>query len=294
MLGFAALSANLRYPAAMTQLSRLHFLLLSLLFSQALFAAQLPRAEPVPGGVAVIPLPDQAQPPLVTFNGNRTLTVEHDERWHALVGLPLGLEPGEHHIRVGDGNGNHRRISFTVRPKEYEAQYITIKNKRKVNPNPDDLRRIRSESKRISAALEAFMPAAAVQLDFIWPVDGRLSSPFGLRRFFNQQPRKPHSGLDIAAPEGTPIRAPAGGKITDVGDYFFNGNTVFIDHGQGLVTMYCHLHRIDVKVGDRVTQGQVIGTVGMTGRVTGPHLHWGVSLNDARVDPLLFLPTPTP
>lgn len=278
----------------MTQLSRLHLLLLSLLFSQALFAAQLPKADPVPGGVAVIPLPELAQPPRVTFNGNRILTVRHDNRWHALVGLPLALDPGEHRIQVADGSGDKLPIAFTVQPKEYEAQYITLKNKRQVNPNPDDLKRIRQESKRISAALEAFHPADSVQLDFVWPVDGELSSPFGLRRFFNEQPRKPHSGLDIAAPEGTPIRAPAGGEITEVGDYFFNGNTVFIDHGQGLVTMYCHLHRIDVQVGERVTQGQIIGTVGMTGRVTGPHLHWGVSLNDARVDPLLFLPTPTP
>ncbi|RRQ21076.1 peptidoglycan DD-metalloendopeptidase family protein [Thiohalobacter thiocyanaticus] len=273
---------------------RIFLLFFSLLFSQALFAAQLPKADPVPGGVAVIALPDQPQPPQVTFNGNRTLTVRHDNRWHALVGLPLGLEPGEHRIQVANGSGDKQRIAFTVQSKEYEAQYITLKNKRQVNPNPDDLKRIRKESKRIRAALAAFNPAEAVQLDFNWPVDGRLSSPFGLRRFFNEQPRKPHSGLDIAAPEGTPIRAPAAGAVIEVGDFFFNGNSVFIDHGQGLVTMYCHLDRIDVRVGDRIEQGETLGTVGMTGRVTGPHLHWSVSLNDARVDPLLFLPTPTP
>ncbi|BAZ93643.1 hypothetical protein TspCOW1_14170 [Thiohalobacter sp. COW1] len=272
---------------------RIFLLLFSLLFSQALVAAQLPKADPVPGGMAVIPLPELTQPPRVTFNGNRTLTVRHDNRWHALVGLPLGLEPGEHRIQVADASGE-LPIAFTVQPKEYEAQYITLKNKRQVNPNPDDLKRIRSETPRIRSALRTFNFAEDVQLDFIWPVDGELSSPFGLRRFFNQQPRKPHSGLDIAAPEGTPIRAPASGEVIEVGDFFFNGNSVFIDHGQGLVTMYCHLHRIDVKAGDRIAQGDIIGTVGRTGRVTGPHLHWGVSLNDARIDPLLFLPTPTP
>jgi len=178
-----------------------------------------------------------------------------------------------------------------VLDKQYETQHLTIKNKRKVNPNPDDMKRIGKERKKINAALAHWddnFYTNTLQLDL--PVQGRLSSPFGLRRFFNEQPRKPHSGIDIAAPKGTPIKAPASGKVILTGDFFFNGNSAFIDHGQGLITMYCHMDSIKVEEGQLVKQGEQLGTIGMTGRVTGPHLHWSISMNNARIDPNLIVP----
>jgi len=253
-------------------------------------AAALPTHSPVPGGVAVIPLGPASEPrPQVSFNGRAVLVTQREQRWYAVVGLALSTAPGEHRIQV-----NGQPVSFTVTGKSYPEQRLTVANPRHVNPSPEDLQRIGQERVRIRTAFETFSTDTVIPatLRLPVPVTGRYSSPFGLRRFFNEQPRNPHSGLDIAAPTGTPIVAPAAGRVVEAGDFFFNGNTVFIDHGHGLITMYCHMDRIDVGVGDIVEAGQQIGTVGATGRVTGPHLHWSVSLNGHLVDPELFLEQP--
>ena len=182
-----------------------------------------------------------------------------------------------------------RGPAFKVGKRDYETQRVTLANRRQVDPEPEDLRRIAREQESLVRAFSTFSDSAPEGLAFDLPSAGRVSGGFGLRRFFNDEPRQPHSGLDIAAPEGTPIAAPAAGTVIEIGDYFFNGLTVVLDHGQGLVTMYNHLSRIDVAKGARVARGESIGAVGHTGRVTGPHLHWSVSLNNARVDPALFL-----
>ena len=262
---------------------------LLLLSSQAM-ASALPRADPVPGGVALVALDwDFRHPPRVEYEGRRLMVLKDQDRWVAVVGIGLSAKPGEHRVRVlhDEGNNTYR---FTVRDKTYASQHITISNKRKVNPNQLDLKRIGRERKLIRAALDTWEETPNVPLPLGLPVDGRLSSPYGLRRFFNKQPRKPHSGLDIAAPTGTPVHSAQAGRVVATGDYFFNGKTVFVNHGQGLITMYCHLDSIAVEPGARIEQGEPIGTVGMTGRVTGPHLHWGVSLNRNMVDPSLLLP----
>jgi murein DD-endopeptidase MepM/ murein hydrolase activator NlpD len=181
-----------------------------------------------------------------------------------------------------------RSFAFEVRAKRYPEQHITLKDKRYVEPGAEELKRIEREQEIIARAFATWSDTDP-SLAFVLPASGRLTSGFGLRRFFNRQPRQPHSGLDVAAPSGTAVNAPAGGTVIATGDYFFNGQTVFLDHGQGLITMYNHLSRTAVKEGDRVAPGQQIGEVGMTGRVTGAHLHWTVSLNNARVDPTLFI-----
>ncbi len=264
--------------------------ILSLAFAAPLWAVQLPQTAAVPGGVVILNLGPAHSPAPQAFYGKRQVMVLRNEQdWLAVVGIPLGAKVGAHELRVENGK-QKRKIAFNVSDKKYREQHLTITNKRKVNPNAEDMKRIRKEQKRIRAALRQFSVRDEVNMAFLAPVDGPRSSSFGLRRFFNKQARKPHSGMDIAAPTGTPIIAPAGGDVIETGDYFFNGRTVFVDHGQGLVTMFCHMDRIDVKPGQRVKAGEILGTVGMTGRVTGAHLHFGVSLNNARVDPALFLP----
>jgi murein DD-endopeptidase MepM/ murein hydrolase activator NlpD len=265
--------------------------------------------HPVPGGVAIVTLPSESRtPPRVTFQNKPVLVLAGEQKgWVAVVGLPLDLSLQTQVLIVTEQQVNDEskseikdkryreqqqttsEIKFEVKDKKYREQRITVSNSRHVNPLADDMTRITRELELQNAAYRQFSPTVPSNLLFDPPVKGPLSSPFGLKRFFNGEPRAPHSGLDFAVPTGTPVAAPAAGKVILTGDYFFNGNTVFLDHGQGLISMYCHLSVIDVKVGDTLTRGQVLGKVGATGRVTGAHLHWNVSLNDARVDPAIFI-----
>lgn len=242
--------------------------------------------KPVPGGVAVVDLGPAAQAPKATWQGKPVLVVkDQDARWLAIVGIPLSVKPGSPQ-QVSSGG---RNLPFVVGDKKYPEQRITLKNKRQVNPDPNDLKRIEQELDVQVRAYRTFSPVTPSNLLLDKPVDGPLSSKFGVRRFFNGEERNPHAGLDFAVPAGTPIKAPAAGKVILIGNYFFNGNTVFVDHGQGFISMFCHMSKIDVKVGDAVPRGGVVGRVGSTGRATGPHMHWNVSLNDARVDPAIFI-----
>jgi murein DD-endopeptidase MepM/ murein hydrolase activator NlpD len=213
----------------------------------------------------------------------------HENQWVAVVGVPLAQPPGALQLRISAPPAAEQTQSFEIRPGHYRTQRLTVAPSQ-VDLSSADLKRVEAEHERIHAALARFSPTAPATLRLHAPIAGERSSSFGLRRYFNGAARDPHSGMDIAAPLGTPVRVAADGVVVDTGEYFFNGNTVLVDHGSGLMTMYCHLSKIAVQQGQHVHVDEVIGAVGATGRATGPHLHFGVALNRAFVDPALFLP----
>ncbi len=257
-------------------------------------ADALPRHQAVPGGVAVIELPATgAARPQVSFRDRPVMVIAENERWFAVVGIPLSMAPGPASLSIDNPDGSALPLTFVIGNIDYPEQRLTIGNKRQVDPTAEDLERIAGDRREINRAFRSWN-REPVDTAFHLPAIGPRSSAFGLRRFFNEQPRSPHSGVDIAAPDKSAVVAPAAGVVVATGDYFFNGNTVLIHHGQGLVTMYCHLSEIDVQDGERLDAGDPIGKIGQTGRVTGPHLHWSLSLNQVRVNPELFLVEPIP
>jgi murein DD-endopeptidase MepM/ murein hydrolase activator NlpD len=252
--------------------------------------AALPQPAAVPGGVVIFDLGAAAAPPTAQYNGRPVMVLARDGGgWNAVVGIALAADPkARHAIEVRD-NGGKREVMFSLEPKQYAEQRLNVAPKH-VELSPRDLARHERERAHLGALLRRHSPQAPATLRLVTPTAGPRSSSFGLRRVFNNQPRAPHSGMDIAAPTGTPVLCAAAGEVIDAGDYFFNGQTVIVDHGQGLLTLYCHLSAIDCAAGARLDAGAPLGRVGATGRVTGAHLHFSVYLNATPVDPALFLP----
>jgi murein DD-endopeptidase MepM/ murein hydrolase activator NlpD len=256
--------------------------------------AALPRASAVPGGVLVVDLGEaRGTAPRAEWQGRPVLVTTDAGHFKALVGVALAVDPGSYSLQVTDATGAKRAVPVKIAAKKYREQRLKVEPG-KVDLSPEDTARVEAEQKRQRESLDSFSDGLPATFLLKQPVAGKPSDSYGSRRLFNGQPRNPHSGMDIPAPLGAPITAPADGVVLDTGDFFFNGNTVFIDHGRGFVTMYCHLSAYAVKKGDVVKTGQLIGKVGATGRVTGPHLHFGVLLNGASVDPALFLPAVKP
>ena len=193
-------------------------------------------------------------------------------------------------LQVDTTDGRTLLHQMQLDPRDYRIQRIDGISQRLMEPSAEDLERIRCEAEEIAVVREHLSSHRNFLEPFIWPLTGRITGVYGSQRILNDEPRQPHFGIDIAAPTGTPVRAPAGGIATYIHPgMFFAGTTLVVDHGHGLASTFLHLHEILVEVGQEVTQGQIIATVGATGRVTGPHLDWRLNWFDVRLDPALLV-----
>lgn len=246
------------------------------------------------GKVVLVTIPVKDRPDLVKGQFlKRTLTFfpVKEQTYAGLLGLDMQDRPGRYELTIDvvyPQRTEHRSLTVLVMKEEYPEQRLTLPSKM-VDLDKKTLARVKTESKAVHEAFASFVPRPLWEGRFVEPVMGKISGRFGSRRIINGQPRKPHSGEDIAAPKGTPVVAMNDGIVRLTADQFFSGKGVIVDHGVGLFSMYFHLSSVDVEQGQVVKKGQVIGKVGSTGRATGPHLHWGVRLNGARVDPYSLL-----
>lgn len=217
---------------------------------------------------------------------------EGDVQFIAFIGLDLGLDPGIYplHITIlyADGRQASKKEEIAVILKEFSVKKLWVDEKF-VTPPPEVHERIRRESELLSAIYGMYTPTWMGEGKFIIPSEGEVVPNFGERRIFNNQPRSSHSGIDISSPLGAPVRASNSGSVVVANDLYYSGKTVIIDHGLGVFSLYCHFSKLLVQIGDQVAKGELIGEIGATGRVTGPHLHWGFRVSGSRVDPFSLL-----
>lgn len=265
----------------------------ALVLLSALTAHAAEPARPLPvsvsqGGLVIARLPDVARASI----GGKPLRVGADG---TLVFGAGRDESGPLAVNLTHRDGRRETVRIPVTPREWPVERVNGVPPKTVNPPPEIAARIRREQAEVVAARERDDDREDFIQGFTWPVQGRISGRFGNQRIYNGDPKSPHSGMDIAVPQGTPVKAPADGLVTFARpDLYLTGGTVLLDHGFGLSSNFLHLSRLDVKVGQRVRQGEVIGAAGMTGRATGPHVHWGFNWFGVRLDPLLLPGIATP
>ena len=269
------------------------------LLALALLAASLPRPAAAQADDRVVFPASAPQGAMVLGKVPPGSRVEYAGRTLRTTGygtVVFGIgrdEAGPVTVTVVRPDGSRSEASIAVSARDWPVQRVDGVPPKTVDPPPEIAERIRREQAQVVAARARDDDRADFAQRFAWPLQGRVSGRFGNQRIYNGKPGSPHSGMDIAAPTGTAVRAPATGVVTFAApDLYLTGGTVLLDHGFGISSNFLHLSRIDVKVGDRIAQGQTIGAVGATGRATGPHLHWGMNWFDVRIDPLLVLERP--
>ncbi|AEH45398.1 Peptidase M23 [Thermodesulfatator indicus DSM 15286] len=259
------------------------FAFFTILPIKALALSYLPE-KPYPGAPLLLELPKKVKK--VEFLGKNYRPFAYRQRFYALLAVPLNTKPGSYPLKIYA----EKIYSYQVKiyPKKYPEEHLEVPPKM-IHYPPEVIDRIKREVKAIKQALRGFTPEPLLEGPFVWPVAGRLSSPFGFRRVYNGVPRSHHSGIDIAVPKGTPVKAANSGRVVLTGDFYLPGKIVIIDHGLGIYTVYCHLDKILVKTGQAVDKGEKIALSGASGRVTGPHLHFGCYIEGVKVDPKMLL-----
>jgi murein DD-endopeptidase MepM/ murein hydrolase activator NlpD len=247
-------------------------------------------AKKIPqGGLALITIEvtEDGMPQVTWMRKKVSLTANEANRtWYGFIAVDLGQKPGSYPLLVkSPSSGRGRALNIEVEKKDYGVRRLTLP-KEMVDLDAPTLERVRKEAKTIRTLWETSPSEAVWQGSFLKPLEGHVVGPFGRRSIINDQPRSPHSGVDFKADRGTPVRAMNHGTVVLTEDRFFAGRSVVLDHGGGILSMYFHLDKILVQKDQFIEKGQVVGLVGATGRTTGPHLHLGVRINGARVDPL--------
>jgi Peptidase family M23 len=230
----------------------------------------------------------RTQPGAKVLLGDRALMVGKD----GLFVFGFGRDqPPNAQLTIIQPDGTSEQQQLAIEQRKFDIQRIDNMEQSKVTPNPADLARIKADQEQINAVRGTPFAAEDFLVPFIWPAQGPISGVYGSQRILNGEPRAPHYGLDIAAPEGSPVVAPAPGLVRLVApDFFLTGGTIILDHGFGVQSVFIHLKAVEAKVGKHVQQGELIGYVGQTGRATGPHLHWGMNWLDVRLDPAYWVP----
>ena len=256
--------------------------------SQTLWASNYQAAQ---GDVLRVPAPISGEHLTVKALGKSWPIYLKDGQSIAWIGIHLNIKPATYDIQwfAGDAASVNQAVDkLDVKKGDFRISHIEV-TKKMSSFDKTALQRIRADQAAIKKAYKTSVGIKPQWPEMIWPVEGIVSTPFAAQRYVNGQPRSPHSGLDIAAPKGTPVKAPLAGKVLLVEDMFLNGTLVAIAHGDGLTTVYAHLNKSLVHVGDKLKQGDVFAEVGSSGRSTGPHLHWGVQFNGNKVNPRAML-----
>jgi len=249
----------------------------------------LPKTQSTPGGISNVYLPTtNHQAPEVFFKDAHVIVMKESQssHWFGLVGIPLIIKSSKQTLEI---RNLKKSVTFKVHQKRYRKSRIWLKDNKMINPSKKDQARIQKEAKEIRKVLRKWSENDPFKQNYRMPVNGRITARFGTLQIFNYKIKEPHQGIDIYAKQGTPIYPCNAGIVLKTGNYFFLGNTIFIDHGKGVISLYAHLDKIWVKEGRHLTKETPLGSIGQTGRATGPHLHWAMVMNQTFVNPKLFV-----